>query len=77
MARAIQTPQIFDFELIYNAYNNSIGSGKIFTDDTELLSDTQTKIKIVEGDDDLLKITFRDDLIKAQKIYGRIKKLWK
>lgn len=77
LARAIQTPQIFDFDLIYNAYKNSIGSGKVFTDDTELLADTQTKIKIVDGDDDLLKITFRDDLIKAKKIYGRIKKLWK
>ena len=77
LARAIQTPQIFDFELIYGAYKNSIESGKIFTDDTELLKGTSTKIKIVEGDDDLLKITFRDDLIKAKKIYGRIKKLWK
>ena len=73
---AIQTPQIFKFQFIYNAYKNLILNND-FTDDTEIYSAYyENKVKISIGDNDLFKITYKEDLIKAKTIYKRTKKEW-
>ncbi len=73
---AIQTPQIFRFKEIVDAYNFFSLQG-FYTDDTELFSKINNKIKIVEGDRDLIKITYKEDLVIAKTIYKRIKNLWR
>jgi 2-C-methyl-D-erythritol 4-phosphate cytidylyltransferase len=74
---AIQTPQIFDFEKIFKAYQAARKKNLSFTDDTEVYSMTEKKIAIVPGDKDLLKITYKEDLKTAKEILGRNKKIWK
>ena len=60
-----QTPQGFDFNTIFNAYNKLDDSQKFaFPDDCSVLNFAypNIEIKIVEGDNKNLKITFPEDL---------------
>lgn len=60
-----QTPQGFDFSTIFNAYNKLENSQKFtFPDDCSVLNFAypNIEIKIVEGDNKNLKITFPEDL---------------
>lgn len=62
--RAIQTPQMFKFDLIYNAYLNCTDKSKI-TDDTQLISQ---KIFLAEGSRDLFKLTYPEDLLLCERM---------
>ena len=73
---AIQTPQMFKFEDIVTAYNLYIHK-EFWTDDTEIFSKLNKRVKIIDGDKDLIKITYKEDMILAKNIYKRIKHLWK
>ncbi|HOV13299.1 MAG TPA: 2-C-methyl-D-erythritol 4-phosphate cytidylyltransferase [Spirochaetota bacterium] len=73
---AIQTPQIFKYDLLFEAYKNAINNNNIFTDDTEVFALSGNKISIINGDKDLIKITYKEDLNTALKIYKGIKYLW-
>lgn len=73
---AIQTPQIFNFNDIFNAYNTFLDK-EFWTDDTEIFSRLGKEVKIVDGDRDLIKITYKEDLILAKNIYKRDKKIWR
>lgn len=66
---SIQTPQVFDFSLIYKAHKKADKSKKEFTDDTEIFDSfiKFKKVKIVEGDISNKKITFKDDLKDLNK----------
>jgi len=74
---AIQTPQIFDFKKLYSAYNKSINNKRAFTDDAEVYGKYFKKIKLINGDNELFKITYPKDLDIAKKIIKKYKMLWK
>ncbi len=59
--RLIQTPQVFDAQLLKEAYNTSYRDG--FTDDASVFEQAGHKIHLVEGQSGNIKITTPDDLI--------------
>ncbi len=63
----IQTPQFFKFELIYNAYTFAYKNKFYATDDVAILEFSGLKTKIVEGDNNNIKITFKEDIDKIMK----------
>ncbi|MCG8571582.1 MAG: 2-C-methyl-D-erythritol 4-phosphate cytidylyltransferase [Spirochaetes bacterium] len=65
---AIQTPQVFKFHPLYSAFVQNKQELKNFTDDTELFTFAGHHVKIISGDQELFKITFREDLVQAEKI---------
>lgn len=65
---AVQTPQVFMLEPILKAHEEAAKSGKEFTDDTEIwdeFADLQkfSRVKVVEGDSENKKITYRSDIL--------------
>jgi 2-C-methyl-D-erythritol 4-phosphate cytidylyltransferase len=74
---AIQTPQIFNFNKLINSYNKYYNKNMKITDDTEIYSKKNKNVKIVEGDINLFKITYKRDIKIAKKIIKKHKKLWK
>ncbi len=67
---AVQTPQVFDFQLIRSAlqeFKNKDVEGEIF-DDAYLLELNDKKVKIIEGDLFNFKITYPQDLKFAKRI---------
>ena len=73
---AIQTPQIFLFTKLWNAYKKTANNNTNFTDDTEIYGKHYDEIKIINGDKDLFKITFKEDLIIAKSILKKYKNTW-
>lgn len=77
----IQTPQVFDFRLIYEAYEAAMGSGRRdMTDDAMIVERfTDVKVKLVEGSYENIKITTPEDLeiagalLQRQKIRQKIR----
>lgn len=61
--KLIQTPQVFRTELIINAYRQDYIPE--FTDDAIVLERTGTKINLVEGNRENIKITNPEDLLIA------------
>ncbi len=66
----IQTPQIFNYRLYCQALENSQKNNLDFTDDCQLIESLGVKIKIVEGDYLNIKITTKDDILFAEKIFS-------
>lgn len=73
---AIQTPQVFHFEKLLDSYERATCELESFTDDTEIYSRYHGRVKIVEGDKELFKVTFEGDLARAEEVYKRNSKLW-
>lgn len=73
---AIQTPQIFYFPKIWKAYKQLKNENITFTDDTEIYATLYDGIKIIDGDKDLFKITFDEDLEFAKSVIKKYKKIW-
>ena len=69
----IQTPQVFDFRLVYEAYEAAMGSGRTdMTDDAMIVeSFTDVKVKLVEGSYENIKITTPEDLEIAEAFLRR------
>lgn len=65
---AVQTPQIFDFELYRNAAQNAIEKGLDFTDDCQLVESFNQKVKTVVGSYSNIKITTPDDIVLAENL---------
>jgi 2-C-methyl-D-erythritol 4-phosphate cytidylyltransferase len=65
---AVQTPQIFNFDLYKEAINKAEKDGKDFTDDCQLIEYAGGKVKMVEGSYDNIKITTPDDIALAENI---------
>lgn len=65
---AVQTPQIFDFELYKNAAQNAREKGLDFTDDCQLLECFNKKVKTVAGSYSNIKITTPDDILLAENL---------
>lgn len=65
---AVQTPQIFDFELYRNAAQNAREKGLDFTDDCQLVESFNQKVKTVVGSYSNIKITTPDDIVHAENL---------
>lgn len=66
LIKLIQTPQVFDAELIKSAYNQNFNPE--FTDDATVLEKTGEKILLIEGNPQNIKITTPMDLIIAEEL---------
>ena len=64
---AVQTPQGFDLELLRQAYDSAAGE---FTDDAAVMRSAGYDVVGVEGDPRGFKITYPDDLVRAESLLG-------
>lgn len=64
---AVQTPQGFDLELLRQAYASAAGE---FTDDAAVMRSAGYDVVGVEGDSRGFKITYPDDLVRAESLLG-------
>lgn len=64
--QAVQTPQVFDFDLLRGALTNAEKSGTAITDDCSAVENMGMSVKIVEGDERNIKVTTPMDLKIAE-----------
>lgn len=63
---SIQTPQIFDFKLYKNALDAAVNQGRDYTDDCQLVENIGSKVSVVIGEYDNIKITTKSDIPLAE-----------
>lgn len=66
--RAVQTPQVFDYEILMSAYQKAIHDNVVSTDDSALVERMGHRVKIVEGESNNIKITVPLDLRLAEML---------
>jgi len=66
-----QTPQIFRREPFLRALEAAIASGREFTDDAAVAEAAGIPVEIVKGDGENLKITYQEDLPRAEAILAK------
>ena len=66
--RAIQTPQVFDFDLLRGGLKKAKDDGAQITDDCSAVERLGMKVRIVEGDERNIKVTTPMDLKIAQML---------
>ena len=71
--RAVQTPQVFDRDLLKGALLKAYQDGAEVTDDCSAVERLGMKIKIVEGDEKNLKVTTPMDLKIAEMLLEEMK----
>ena len=71
--RAIQTPQVFDFDLLRGALKKAKEDGAEVTDDCSAVERLGMKVKIVEGDERNIKVTTPMDLKTAELLLEEMK----
>lgn len=64
--RAVQTPQVFDFDLLRGALKKAEAEGASVTDDCSAVELMGMSVKIVEGDEENIKVTTPMDLKIAE-----------
>ena len=64
--KAIQTPQVFDFDLLKGALKKAFQDGVVITDDCSAVEHMDFKVRIVEGDERNIKVTTPLDLKIAE-----------
>ncbi len=69
----IQTPQVFEYELILEAHERAKGEGFVGTDDSVLVERLGKEVAILEGDYSNIKITTEEDLVLAETLINRQK----
>jgi 2-C-methyl-D-erythritol 4-phosphate cytidylyltransferase len=69
--RAVQTPQVFRFDIIQIAHHQDCGD---VTDDATLVENLGHKVKLYEGSYDNIKITTPADLVLAEVILKKYEK---
>lgn len=67
----IQTPQVFDLDLLFDCYQKVKRSGNLFTDDCGVVEYCGHAVKLIPGSYENLKITTPEDLILAEAILRR------
>lgn len=67
--RLVQTPQVFDVTLLKNAYAQEYSP--LFTDDASVVENLGTKIFLVEGNRENIKITTGQDLALAEILLAK------
>lgn len=65
----VQTPQVFDFDLLYKTYQNI--PNQEFTDDGSLVEGNGTPIHLIEGEYTNIKITTAEDLAFAEVLFQK------
>ena len=65
---AVQTPQVFDFDLLRGALKKAEDAGAQVTDDCSAVERLGMSVKIVEGDERNLKVTTPMDLKTAEML---------
>lgn len=65
---SVQTPQIFKYKLLMNAYENLQHNQVNITDDAMLVESLGHKVKIIDGSYENIKITTPEDLILGEGI---------
>ena len=66
--RAVQTPQVFDFDLLRGALKKAEEENASLTDDCSAVERMGMSVKIVEGDERNLKVTTPLDLKIAEML---------
>lgn len=69
--RLVQTPQIFEYELLKKAYTTDFSD--LFTDDASVVEAMGVDVNLVEGDSFNIKITTPFDLAISEVIHKQIK----
>lgn len=64
----IQTPQIFDADLIKGALSYAVKKGLPITDDSSAVDYTGFRNRVTQGDPNNIKLTTREDIILAEAI---------
>ena len=67
--QAIQTPQVFDFDLLRGALKQARMDGAQITDDCSAVERLGMSVKIVEGDERNMKVTTPMDLVVARALW--------
>ncbi len=62
--RAIQTPQTFQFKVLKDAYSQPFS--ELFTDDASVVESLGTRVNLIAGERNNIKITTQEDLALAQ-----------
>lgn len=71
---AIQTPQVFNFRKLKEAYEKACSEGFYATDDSALIERYGGKVRIIEGSYRNLKITTPDDIVIAEALLNNNEK---
>ena len=71
--RAVQTPQVFDFDLLRGALKYAFENGKEITDDCSAVELLGMSVKTVDGDERNLKVTTPIDLRFAEMLMEETK----
>lgn len=58
----VQTPQIFEYNILLECHSKSVKDGFICTDDASLLENYGYKVACFEGNRNNIKVTYKDDL---------------
>ena len=66
---AVQTPQVFDYDLLRGALKKASDEGIAITDDCSAVEHMGMSVKIVEGDERNIKVTTPMDLAVAQLLW--------
>ena len=70
----IQTPQAYQFDLIYKAHESAYKDGMVeFTDDSQLVERFGESVYIVPGEETNIKITTSIDLEFAELLSDKVK----
>ena len=69
-----QTPQIFRFENLYNAYNSYSGEINELTDESAIFDELKDEIALYKNSSNNIKITHSEDLQLAEYLIKNIKK---
>lgn len=68
---AVQTPQVFDFDLIRSCHDRLAGADREFSDDCSLVERCGYRVKLIPGSYENLKLTTPEDLFLAEAILRR------
>ena len=71
---AIQTPQGFVFEKLFDAHKKAASDGHDYTDDSEIWGKYVGPVKLVTGDPKNIKITYPEDLRHCERSEANHKK---
>lgn len=68
---AVQTPQVFRYEVLFNAYAKAMASGLYSTDDSALVEAAGGRVRVVPGLESNIKITTVHDIQAAEGFLER------
>ncbi len=73
--RCVQTPQVFDAQLLKAALQAAMDSGEMFTDDCSAVERLGKEVFLAEGSYENIKITTPEDLVVAEALLSRQEEL--